>query len=45
LAFKSYESALKANPMSAAVYANLCFIHGQKGNKQAAIDYLNKGLD
>lgn len=44
LAFKSYESALKANPMSAAVYANLGSIHGQKGNKQAAIDYLNKGL-
>lgn len=43
-AFKSYESALKADPMSAAVYANLGSIHGQKGNKQAAIDYLNKGL-
>lgn len=43
-AFKSYESALKANPMSASVYANLGSIHGQKGNKQAAIDYLNQGL-
>ncbi|MDQ0594594.1 tetratricopeptide (TPR) repeat protein [Chryseobacterium ginsenosidimutans] len=43
-AFKSYESALKANPMSAAVYANLGSIHGQKGNKQAAINYLNQGL-
>jgi tetratricopeptide (TPR) repeat protein len=43
-AFKSYESALKSNPMSAAVYANLGSIHGQKGNKQAALDYLNKGL-
>ena len=29
-AFKSYESALKADPMSAAVYANLGSIHGQK---------------
>lgn len=30
--------------MSAAVYANLGSIHGQKGNKQAALDYLNQGL-
>lgn len=43
-AFKSYESALKANPMSAAVYANLGSLHNQKGNKTKALDYLNKGL-
>lgn len=43
-AFKSYESALKANPMSAAVYASLGSIHGQKGNKQAALDYLKQGI-
>lgn len=30
--------------MSAAVYANLGSIHGQKGNKQSALDYLNQGL-
>ncbi|RMZ59812.1 tetratricopeptide repeat protein [Chryseobacterium nematophagum] len=44
LAFKSYESALKANPMSASVYANLGSIHGQKGSKQKALEYLSKGL-
>ena len=43
-AFKSYESALKSNPLSAAVYANLGSIHNQKGSKTKALDYLNKGL-
>lgn len=42
--FKSYESALKSNPMSAAVYANLGSLHNQKGSKTKALDYLNKGL-
>ncbi|ASW74036.1 hypothetical protein IQ37_07410 [Chryseobacterium piperi] len=44
LAFKSYESALKANPMSASVYANLASINSQKGSKQKALDYVEKGL-
>lgn len=43
-AFKSYESALKANPMSASVYANLGSIHSQKGSKQKALEYIRKGL-
>lgn len=43
-AFKSYESALKSNPKSAAVYANLGSLHNQKGSKTKALDYLNKGL-
>ncbi|KNB60176.1 tetratricopeptide repeat protein [Chryseobacterium sp. Hurlbut01] len=43
-AFKSYESALRSNPMSAAVYANLGSLHNQKGSKTKALDYLNKGL-
>lgn len=43
-AFKSYESALRSNPMSASVYANLGSLHNQKGSKTKALDYLNKGL-
>lgn len=43
-AFKSYESALKANPLSASVYANLASINSQKGIKQKALDYIDKGL-
>lgn len=42
--FKSYESALKSNPMSTAVYANLGSLHNQKGSRTKALDYLNKGL-
>ncbi len=44
LAFKSYESALKANPMSVSVYANLASLHSQKGNKVKALEYIQKGL-
>ncbi|AZA83074.1 hypothetical protein C1637_20000 [Chryseobacterium lactis] len=44
LAFKSYESALKSNPMSAPVYANLASLHSQKGNKIKALEYIEKGL-
>ncbi|PKF73456.1 tetratricopeptide repeat protein [Chryseobacterium sp. PMSZPI] len=44
LAFKSYESALKSNPMSASVYANLASLHSQKGNKAKALEYIEKGL-
>ncbi|MBV8325274.1 tetratricopeptide repeat protein [Chryseobacterium sp.] len=44
LAFKSYESALKANPMSAPVYVNLASLHNQKGNKVKALEYIEKGL-
>ncbi|PWN69345.1 hypothetical protein C1631_014925 [Chryseobacterium phosphatilyticum] len=44
LAFKSYESALKANPLSASVYANLASLHSQKGNKVKALEYIDKGL-
>lgn len=43
-AFKSYESALKTNPMSAPVYANLASLHSQKGNKVKALEYIEKGL-
>lgn len=43
-AFKSYESALKSNPLSASVYANLGSLHNQKGSKTKALEYLNKGL-
>ncbi|WP_419868064.1 tetratricopeptide repeat protein [Chryseobacterium sp. CT-SW4] len=44
LAFKSYESALKSNPLSAPVYANLASLHSQRGSKEKALDYINKGL-
>ncbi len=44
LAFKSYESALKTNPMSVSVYANLASLHSQKGNKAKALEYIAKGL-
>lgn len=44
LAFKSYESALRANPMSASVYANLASLNSQKGSKQKALEYIDKGL-
>ncbi|REC44668.1 tetratricopeptide repeat protein [Chryseobacterium pennipullorum] len=44
LAFKSYESALKANPMSVSVYANIASLHSQKGNKVKALEYIQKGL-
>ncbi|WP_343680494.1 tetratricopeptide repeat protein [Chryseobacterium arthrosphaerae] len=44
LAFKSYESALKANPMSVSVYANLASLHSMKGNKIKALEYIQKGL-
>ncbi|ASE60589.1 tetratricopeptide repeat protein [Chryseobacterium indologenes] len=44
LAFKSYESALKSNPMSAPVYADLASLHSQKGNKAKALEYIDKGL-
>lgn len=43
-AFKSYESALKANPMSASVYANLASLHSQKGSKAKALEYIATGL-
>lgn len=43
-AFKSYESALKANPMSAPVYANLASLHSQRGSKAKALEYIDKGL-
>lgn len=44
LALKSYEAALRANPMSAPVYANLASVNSQKGNKQKALEYIDKGL-
>ncbi|MBB4805213.1 tetratricopeptide (TPR) repeat protein [Chryseobacterium defluvii] len=44
LAFKSYESALRANPMSAPVYANLASLHSQRGSKAKALEYIDKGL-
>lgn len=44
LALKSYESALKANPLSAPVYANLASLNSQKGNKTKALEYISTGL-
>ncbi|UKB85593.1 tetratricopeptide repeat protein [Chryseobacterium sp. MEBOG06] len=44
LAFKSYESALKANPLSVSVYVNLSSLYSQKGNKPKALEYIEKGL-
>ena len=43
-AFKSYEYALKANPVSAPVYANLASLHSQKGSKEKALQYIGQGL-
>ncbi|GEJ43429.1 lipopolysaccharide assembly protein LapB [Chryseobacterium sp. ON_d1] len=43
-AFRSYESALKANPMSVSVYVNLSSLYSQKGNKAKALEYVEKGL-
>jgi len=44
LAFKSYESALKSNPKSIAVYENLASLHNQKGNRTKALEYANTGV-
>ena len=44
LAFKSYESALKSNPKSIAVYENLASLHNQKGNRNKALEYANTGI-
>jgi len=44
LALKSYESALKSNPLSGSVYANLASLNSQKGNKAKALEYISKGL-
>lgn len=44
LALRSYDSALKANPLSAPVYANLASLNSQKGNKPKALEYIAKGL-
>ncbi|MEI7488116.1 MAG: tetratricopeptide repeat protein [Chryseobacterium sp.] len=44
LAFKSYEAALRANPVSASVYANLASLNSQRGSKAKALDYIDKGL-
>ncbi|MDR6372974.1 tetratricopeptide (TPR) repeat protein [Chryseobacterium bernardetii] len=43
-AFKSYDSALKANPLSVSVYVNLSSLYSQKGNKVKALEYIEKGL-
>lgn len=44
LAFKSYDKALKNNPLSISVYENLASLQGQKGDKKKALDYIEKGL-
>ncbi|MDN3693854.1 tetratricopeptide repeat protein [Chryseobacterium tructae] len=44
LAFKSYDMALKTNPMSVSVYENLASLYSQKGDKKKAIEYVEKGL-
>lgn len=44
LAFKSLESAFKSNPKSIAVYENLASLHQQKGSKEKALDYANRGI-
>ncbi|MEJ5103779.1 tetratricopeptide repeat protein [Chryseobacterium sp. MYb328] len=43
-AFKSYDNALKTNPMSVSVYENLASLYSQKGDKRRALDYIEKGL-
>lgn len=44
LAFKSYDMALKTNPMSVAVYENLSSLYSQKGDKKKALEYIESGL-
>lgn len=43
-AFKSYELALRSNPLQVSVYENLSSLHNQKGSKAKALEYVNKGL-
>ncbi len=44
LAFKSYDNALKTDPMSVSVYENLASLYSQKGDKARALNYIEKGL-
>ncbi|WP_250253091.1 tetratricopeptide repeat protein [Chryseobacterium sp. Marseille-Q3244] len=44
LAFKSYDMALKTNPMSISVYENLSSLYSQKGDKKKALEYIESGL-
>ncbi|MDM1553483.1 tetratricopeptide repeat protein [Chryseobacterium indologenes] len=44
LAFKSYDMALKTNPMSVSVYENLSSLYSQKGDKKKALEYIESGL-
>ncbi|WP_160138794.1 tetratricopeptide repeat protein [Chryseobacterium sp. c4a] len=44
LAFKSYDMALKTNPMSVSVYENLASLYSQKGDKKKALEYVESGL-
>lgn len=43
-AFKSFESAMIANPLSPKVFAQLGILHQQKGSKTKALEYLDKGI-
>lgn len=44
LAFKSYDMALKTNPISISVYENLSSLYSQKGDKKKALEYIESGL-
>ncbi|WP_228448114.1 MULTISPECIES: hypothetical protein [unclassified Chryseobacterium] len=44
LALKSYDMALKTNPMSVSVYENLSSLYSQKGDKKKALEYIESGL-
>ncbi|WP_347218503.1 tetratricopeptide repeat protein [Chryseobacterium sp.] len=44
LAFKSYDMALKTDPMSVSVYENLSSLYSQKGDKKKALEYIENGL-
>ncbi|UHO36774.1 tetratricopeptide repeat protein [Chryseobacterium capnotolerans] len=44
LAFKSYDKALKNNPLSVSIYENLASLSSQKGDKKKALEYIEKGL-
>ncbi len=44
LAIKSFESAIRINPMSVPGYVNMASIQSMKGNKPKALEYIATGL-
>lgn len=44
LAIKSFESAIRINPMSVPAYVNMASVQSMKGDKQKALEYITKGL-